>query len=112
MLARVERSGAALSISGSVDVRDLQLEQNGDSSQGEIEIHLVQQDAAGKVLEGKHQTLRLEFTRDQYETILKSGVFFRGAVEPREGLATLRVIVLNKARSTVGSLIIPVSEIR
>jgi VWFA-related protein len=112
LLARVERTAGVLSISGSVDAGDLQLEQNGDSSQGAIEIHLVQQDAAGKVLEGKHQTLRLQFTRDQYEAILKSGVFFRGTVEPKEGLTTLRVIVLDKARSTVGSLIIPVSEIK
>ncbi len=112
VLARVERNGPALSISGSIDLRDLQLEHNGDSSQGVIEIHLVQQDAAGKVLEGKHETLHLRLSQAEYDAYLKSGVFFRGAVDPKEGLATLRILVVDVSHSTVGSLIIPVSEIK
>lgn len=112
VLARVERNGSALSISGSVDLRDLQMEHNGDSSQGVIEIHLVQQDAAGKVLEGKHETLHLQLSPSEYNAYLKSGVFFRGAVDPKEGLTTLRILVVDVSRGTVGSLIIPVSEIK
>jgi VWFA-related protein len=112
VLARVERKGSALNISGSVDLRDLQLERNGDSSQGVVEIHLVQQDAAGKVLEGKHETLHLQLSPSEYDAYLKSGVFFRGTVEPKEGLATLRILVVDVSHSTVGSLIVPVSEIK
>jgi VWFA-related protein len=112
VLARVERNGSALSISGSVDLRDLQLEHNGDSSQGVIEIHLVQQDAAGKVLEGKHETLHLQLSPSEYDAYLKSGVFFRGSVDPKEGLNTLRILVVDVSRGTVGSLIIPISEVK
>jgi hypothetical protein len=104
--------GTVLSVSGSVDVRALQMLQSGEKTTGTVEIHMVQQDAAGKVLDGRHQTMHLQLTAAEYEVYLKSGVFFRATVEPKPGLTTLRVLAFDPAGATVGSLIVPVSQIK
>ncbi len=113
VLARVERTADGLSISGSIDVRDLQLDQSGDSSKGGVEIYLVQQDAAGeydRAAAPEHAPAAL--TRQEYEGYLKTGVFFRTVLKPKDGLKTLRIIVTDSAHATAGSLIVPVSEIK
>ncbi len=110
--ARVERTGDELGVSGSIDVRDLRLEPAGDSTKGEVEIYLVQQDQAGNVLERRHENLQLQFTPAQYTEILKSGILFHAAVKQKDGLATFRIVAADRGSATAGSLIIPVSEIR
>jgi hypothetical protein len=110
--ARVEPEEHGMSISGSIDLSDLQLERVGDSSRGTVDVELVQQDAAGNSLERSRQELHLAFTREEYEAHLKSGISFRTTLKPRDGLKTLRVVVTNSSHSSVGSLIIPVSEIK
>ncbi len=112
LLARVERAGGGLSISGSVDLRDLQLEQAGDSRTGAVELFLIQQDASGDTLERLRQNMRLQLTRAEYETYSKSGVFFQSVLKPKDGLNTLRVVVIDRAHAATGSLIIPISEIK
>ena len=112
VLARVVRAGGAFSVSGSIDLRDLQLEQRGDVRKGAMEIRMVQQNAAGNVLESKRRTMELQLTGAEYEAYVKSGIFFQGMIELKEGLTTLRVIVTDSINLTVGSLVVPVSEIK
>jgi hypothetical protein len=110
--AKVERAGDELSISGSIDVRDLRLEQGGDSMKGAVEIYLVQQDQEGNQLERRHQNLQLQFTPAQYAEILKSGILFHAVVKQKDGMRTFRVIAADRGSGTAGSLIIPASEIK
>jgi VWFA-related protein len=112
ILARVEWTENALSVSGSIDLHDLRLERNRDSRNGAIEIELVQQDATGASLERRRQDLHLQLTPEEYETYLKTGIFFRAVLKPRDGLKTLRVVVTESSHSSVGSIIIPISEIK
>jgi VWFA-related protein len=110
MLARLQRVGGRLSISGSLDLRDLHLEQTDDVSKGVVQIYVVQQDATGKTLDRQRQHLQLQLTGKQYEAYLKTGIFFRTDLLPKDGLKTLRFLVADGAN--VGSLIVPVSEIK
>jgi VWFA-related protein len=112
VLARVERETGELSVSASIDVRDLQLEQSGDEHKGAVEVYLVQQDAAGKTLERGHQNFQLVLDRVHYEEDLKTGVFFRHVLRPKDGVKTLRVIAIDPVHATVGSVIIPLSEVK
>ena len=110
--ALVDRAGPDFTVTGSIDVRDLQLDQSADSSKGAVEIYVIQQNAAGNQLERRREALQLQLTREEYAASLKSGVVFRTVLHPKEGLSTLRVVVMDRAHSTTGSLIIPISELK
>ena len=110
--ALVDRAGPDFTVTGSIDVRDLQLDQSADSSKGAVEIYVIQQNAAGSLLERRREALQLQLTREEYAASLKSGVVFRTVLHPKEGLKTLRVVVMDRAHSTTGSLIIPISELK
>jgi VWFA-related protein len=112
LVAKVERTGDDLSISGSIDARDLRLEQSTDSVKGAVEIYLVQQDEAGRQLERRRENLQLQLTPAQYAEYLKSGILFHAVVKQKDGLKTFRIVVADRGSSASGSLIIPLSEIK
>jgi hypothetical protein len=99
-------------VSGSIDLRDLQLAETGVLRKGAVEIFLIEQDAFGSVLDQTHGRLNLVLNAEQYAAYLKSGVFFRQYIDPKEDAATLRILVGDPASATVGSLIIPVSRMK
>jgi len=114
LLSRVEWAEKArvLSISASVDLRDLDLVPAGDRQKGKAAIIIIQQDAAGRVLNRHSKFLNLDLTNEEHSALSKSGVPFRELIGAMEGLATLRIIVADSQNAALGSLIIPVSEIR
>jgi VWFA-related protein len=117
LLARVERGMGgptltSLRVLGSVDLHNLQLTQNSDARSGAVDIRIFQQDAAGKAIAETHDRLNLQLTNESYAAYLKTGVLFREYVEPKDGLATLRVLVSDTSNGAVGSLIVPASRIK
>jgi VWFA-related protein len=112
VVARVERVKDSISISASIDLRDLELAASGNLQKGSAEIVILQQDAAGRVLARETRTLHLQLTKENYAQILKTGVFFRNLIEPKDGLATLRILVADSGSAATGSLIIPEAKIR
>ncbi|HTA69276.1 MAG TPA: VWA domain-containing protein [Bryobacteraceae bacterium] len=112
ILARIDRLERTLKVSGSIDLRDLQLPETGTQRKGAVEIFLIEQDALGNVLDQTHSRLNLVLNAEQYAAYLKSGVFFRQDIDPKEEAATLRILVGDPASTTIGSLIIPVSRVK
>jgi hypothetical protein len=51
-------------------------------------------------------------SKDNYVQILKTGVFFHRVVEPKDGVAALRILVADAGGAKTGSLIIPISKIQ
>ena len=111
LAARVER-GSQLAVATAVDLHDLQLTRNGDVWDGAVELFVVQQDTAGKVLFEQRNNYNLRLTSEQRGAYLKSGLQFRETVEPKEGLATLRILVRDPSSAVVGSVIIPLSQVK
>ena len=110
---RAERAPQnALLLVGNVDLHNIQANPDKDLYRGAIDVHLVQQDAAGKVLRQSHHRLNLQLTNAQYSADLQSGILFREAIRPESGATTLRVIVEDPATARIGSLIIPVSRVK
>lgn len=111
--ARIERANQPtpgwLTLAGTVELRDLQL---SDAGEGAVDVYVVQQDATGKILGRSKNRINLQLTRDLYTAYLKAGIAFRESVEAKEGLVTVRLLVSDAARAQVGSLIIPVSEVK
>jgi VWFA-related protein len=112
VVARVELVEKSISISGSIDLRDLELAQSREMQQGSATIVMIQQDAAGREIGRESNVLNLQLSKENYPQILKTGVFFRRVVEPKDGLATLRILVADAGGTKTGSLIIPISRIQ
>lgn len=113
--AAVERFQKAqrnlLKITCTVDVGKLQLWEKGNVWTGAINVFYIQQDVAGKELDKAQNALDIHFTREIYDGYLKSGMSMDQYVEPKAGLATLRVILIDRSLGTVGSLIIPIGDV-
>ena len=113
LLARVERvKPDSISISATIDLHQIELAPSGELQKGSVQIMIVQQDAAGRVIGRESKTLHLDLSKENYAELLKTGVFFRQIVGAKDGLATLRILVADPANATTGSLIIPVSQIK
>jgi VWFA-related protein len=113
LVARIERvKPDSISISGSVDLHQVELVRSGDVQKGSVEIMIVQQNAAGLVIARENKTVHLDLNRESYAQLLKTGIMFREVVEPKDGLATLRILVADSGTATTGSLIVPISHVK
>jgi hypothetical protein len=114
-MARAERDQPApgsLTISGAIDLHNLHLDRTAGGWRGTVDVYVVQQDATGTVLDQSRNRYNLQLTEQLYADYTKSGVYFRETVAPPANLATLRVLVANPPGRSIGSLIVPVQEIR
>jgi VWFA-related protein len=114
--AKVERVNQplpnSLRLLCSIDIYNLQLVQTGDLRKGAVSVFVIQQDATGKALSQWTKTYDLQLSEMQYTALLKSGMSFTQDVQPKAGATTLRVLVQNPTTAEVGSLIIPLSQVK
>ncbi len=96
----------------SIDIHSLRLEQSGDLHKGAVSVYVIQQDAAGKVLSQWTKTYDLQLSEKQYVALQKSGMPFSQDVQRKAGVTTLRVLVEDPATAEIGSLIIPLSQLK
>jgi VWFA-related protein len=96
----------------SIDIQNLRLAQTGDLRKGAVSVYVIQQDAAGKALGQWTKTYDLQLSEKQYAALLTSGMSFTQDVQPKAGATTLRVLVQNPTTAEVGSLIIPLSQVK
>jgi VWFA-related protein len=102
----------SLALSGSIGIHDIQFVQSGEIHTGALDISVVEQDETGKVLRQSGNRINLSFSEKQYPAVLKTGITFRKSVQPQAGATTLRVVVQDPATAAVGSLIIPLSQVK
>jgi VWFA-related protein len=102
----------SMALSGSIGIRDLRLVQSGEIHTGAVDITVIEQDETGKILRESTNRINLRFTDKQYPAVLKSGITFRKSVQPQASATTLRVLVQNPTNAAIGSLIIPLSQIK
>src|ERR1022692_1557771 len=101
---------ATMKISCSVDAHQIDLEQIDGHWKGTLDMLIVQQDSASKLLDTVSASLELRFTQAEYDAHLKSGIAFYRDVAVKPGMATLRILVLDRS-GALGSLIIPASRV-
>jgi VWFA-related protein len=114
--AQIERTSEpppdSLRILGSIDINHVQLTQRGNVQQGAVDVAVVEQDLTGRILRETVNRIPLKMTPQGYAAALKTGVRFQKSVEPMAGAVTLRILVQDPSTSAVGSLIIPLSQLR
>jgi len=103
---------AHINLSCAIDIHNIRLAQDGGLRKGAIAVYTIEQDATGKVLQKSDRAFNLQFTDNQYAALLKTGMLFHQTVHLRAGTTTLRPLVEDPSTSNVGSLIIPLSEVK
>ena len=101
-----------LDIRGTIDVHSVRMVEKGSVHEGAVDVVVVEQDQAGKVVSQSANRLTLRMTAEQYAAALATGVRFEKHVEPQAGAATLRILVQDPGSAQVGSLIIPLSQVQ
>ena len=116
VFARFEKPGQpkadSLRVVGNIDIRKLQFAEASGLHTAAVDIVVVQQDIAGKVLKQSGSTLQLRFTPEHFAAAQHSGVLFQESIEPLPGLATLRVVVEDAATAETGSIIVAIGDIQ
>jgi VWFA-related protein len=103
---------SSLSLSGSIGIHDLHFLQVGNLRVGALDLTVLVQDHTGKVLSQSNNRISLHLTEEKYSAGLKSGVNFRKSVPLQADAITLRVLVQDPATAAIGSLIIPLSQLK
>ena len=114
--AKIERVDAAkpnaLKIRGVIDTTALHLIDNGKMHEGALDVTIVEQDASGKILSQSGNHLKLSLPPEQYAALLVKGISFEKHLEASAESVTLRIMVQEPATARVGSLIVPLEEIK
>ncbi len=110
--AKIERHGASLEISWSMDIHNLQLAPKGGAYSGAINVFFVQKDETGKLLDTAQEAYDLHLKKDDYAAYLRTGMSFNRSLALREGARTLRILVADRTNAAIGSVIIPLSRLK
>lgn len=102
----------SLQIQGLVGIGTLHLSQDSAGRNGAVYVYVIEQDAAGNVLGQTANRMKLALTEQQYQTYQQSGISFRKAVKPLAGATTLRVLVQDQGTSVVGSVLVPLAQVK
>lgn len=112
-LERVNRPKPnSLRIQWTVDIHNLQLARDGDLRTGAINVFFIQQDGAGRELDRVQDAFDIRLAKDYYDAYWKSGMSFRNDVQAKDGAATLRIVLADRSSAAVGSLLIPLSQVK
>lgn len=101
-----------LSLFGLIDIHNVRLEETRGLHKGAVEVATIEQDETGKILRQSASRISFDFKEQAYSAYLKSGFTFHQFVQPMAGVTTLRVLVEDPATAEVGSLIIPLSQVK
>jgi VWFA-related protein len=102
----------SLSIFGSIDIHNVQVLQNAGVRNVAFDVLTIEQDQSGKVVAQSGSTINLQVTDKGYTDYVKSGFPFHQYVQPKADATTLRILVEDPSTAEVGSLIIPLSQVK
>lgn len=114
--AQVARSGSGAAtevrVTATLDIRSRKLATVAGRHVGAVVLETVSQSIAGAPLQTSRATLRLQWTEAEYQRRQRYGLKFEQTVQPVAGAATLRLIAEDVGSTVVGSLIIPLANLR
>ena len=105
-----ENPGAEVKIN--IAAADLELRQQGDRWMDRLDIFFIQRDDAGLHAEVEGQALGLRLKSSTYQRLLPTGVPFSNFVAMKHGMGSLRVLVVDENSGRMGSVTIPISNLR
>lgn len=101
-----------LSIFGSIDIHNVQAIKNGNIQRFALDVVTVEQDQSGKVVAQSGSTINVDLSDKRHSDYVNSGVPFHQYVQPKTDATTVRILVEDPSTAAVGSLVIPLSQIK
>jgi VWFA-related protein len=105
LAAKITRKQESLAISLSMDIHGLAWEEKGA-----VNVFFVQQDGTGSVIDSKAYDLR--FKKEDYEIYLKTGIEFNKSIVLKDGTKMVRILAVDRFNGSVGSLIVPLAQVK
>jgi VWFA-related protein len=87
----------------------LDVEQQADRWVDKLDVFIIQRDDAGLHAQVEGQTLGLRLRSSTYQQLLSTGIPYEHAVQLKRGVASLRILVVDKNSGRMGSVTIPAS---
>ena len=87
------------------------LDQHGDRWQGQIDLAFVQRDDQGHQYSGINDTLKMNFLRDNYEKVARSGILYRKDLQRDAKATNLRIVVRDAPTGAMGTITVPYREL-
>ena len=91
---------------------DLGMQEQAGRWMDKLDIFFIQRDDAGLHAQLEGQTLGLRLKSSTYQSLLPKGIPFEGAVELREGMSSIRVLVVDENSGRMGSVTIPAAGLK
>jgi VWFA-related protein len=85
----------------------LDVEQQADRWMDNVDLFFIQRDDAGLHAQVEGQTLELRLKPSTYQQLLSTGIPFEHAVQLKRGVASLRILVVDKNSGRMGSVTLP-----
>lgn len=101
-----------LSIFGKIDIGTVQFAQSGSVRKGAAEVVTIEQNQSGKVVAQSASQIGFRFSSKEYADYLKTGFPFHQFVQPKKDASTLRILVEDTSTAEVGSVIIPLGDVK
>lgn len=90
-----------------VDARGIGITQNGEKSDGAVDVLLIQKNDKGKTFDGQDVSVTLAMKPDTYRKVEQDGLLFHKVITRSAQATQLRVIVRDASSGTLGSVTVP-----
>lgn len=94
------------------DAHQMRLRMEDEHWTGKLEVVFAQADRDGEIIDTKRDTVNLNLQQSTYETVLQKGMLFGQVLKPQYRLAQVRVVIYDYASGQLGSLVIPVENLK
>lgn len=95
-----------------IEPQHVTLESQDGRWAAELDLLFVQNDAEGRRLTGRNDTLRLRLAESSYRQVLRAGIGYRQFLDVQPDAAGIRVVVRDAASGSAGSVTASLSRIR
>jgi hypothetical protein len=106
---KVFRMDAGANLKINIAAGGLDVERQPDRWMDTLDVFFIQRDDAGLHAEVEGQTLGLRLKPSTYQQLLSTGIPYEHAIQLKRGVASLRILVVDKNSGRMGSVTIPVS---
>jgi VWFA-related protein len=107
VVADVAADPTGTNVKVNISAADLGFQQQADRWLDKLDIFFIQRDDEGRHAQVEGQTLGLRLKSSTYQRLMPSGVPFEHFVRMRQGMASLRVLVVDENSGRMGSVTIP-----
>lgn len=116
LLGRAERTGSpepgSVQLAVVADAHQVRITPSADRWTGKIDVTFAQIDREGRLIETKRDAVNLHLDQATYAEIMKSGLLLTRVLKPSETADQIRVVVYDYSTGELGSLIVPLADVK